>query len=298
MNQLAKLSNETLISLIKRKQWDAIINKCRTCSSAEYLHRESTNFNRTALSLVLTLKPPIEVVRAFVSHEAFGEALYTRDTYCDYLPIHCAVRYRASSDIVSLLIRSVDASANMLEITDRNMMTPLHIACNFGYSPRVINALVRGNPGVLKLEAKTRKTPLMLACGCKMTKPSTIKTLLAHPTRTVTGSMPNTRSCGEWTPLHLAVLHNGSLEIIQLLCDAYPEACFQKTVTSNQTPLGLYRSGHGENAEIIELLLSPTSRKCGRYYPGVIHQVLSFPQFIPGLLEFVLDNFATHAQIR
>jgi ankyrin repeat protein len=285
-------------------------------------------------------------------------------------------------------------------------MTPLHIACHFGYSQNVIRALLQANPTVFTLVANNGKTPLMMACACRRTKPATLKILLNHdvsignpndaaishgndngddneagigfldvdmtdvkvdasqcnwhgkdgvntnanananrnPNTTTNTNMKqstdtNTDSQGkavihdnaptlpthtdatqwtfdEWSPLHMAVLNNASVEMIQLLCDAYPESCHQKTPTSKQTPLGLYWSGHGDDVNIVRLLLKcplqmSSSSRSGddnhndndndnsqHFFSGVIHQVLSFPQFIPGLLEFVLEKFANHVQIR
>ena len=274
-------------------------------------------------------------------------------------------------------------------------MTPLHIACHFGYSQNIIRALLHANPMVFKLAANNGKTPLMMACACRRTKPATLKILLSHDvsignhhdaaisygngngngdndngtgihdvgakdakvdaagqcnwhgkggvnTNTNTNMKQSTDTntdnhdkaaihdntptlpthtnatqfaFDEWSPLHMAVLNNASVEMIQLLCDAYPESCHQKTPTSKQTPLGLYWSGHGEDVNIVRLLLkcplqmSSSSRSCdddiadndndnSEHFSGVIHQVLSFPQFIPGLLEFALEQFAKHVQIR
>ena len=278
--------------LLKQKKWNEAVIWCKVASKSEYLKQEPTEFQRTPLHVALTVKPPIFVIKAFVEHECFKEACLIRDTYCGYLPIHCAIRYQASSGLVSKLVNSMPAK--LLEVGDQSSMTPLHIECNFRSNSQMIRILVDANPQTLKMLTKDGKSPLLLSCSHK--KPlDAVKILLGYPESKQVNMNPN-RKCS-WTPLHMACLHNAPIEAIKMLAEANPIACIQKTC-SNQTPLGIYFfSFHNLSQEVVTCLVNPDR---GYSYPGIIHQVLAFSQyqFIPGLLEYCIQHFPEHAEMR
>lgn len=324
-------SRDRLIALVKRRDWDTVIQRCKIASTTEYLSTSTTDFQRTPLALSLTLKAPYNVISALRSHEGYETAMTMRDSFCRYLPIHCAIRCRASVRVVSLLIQS---NRKMLEITDRHGMTPLHIACMLGSSTSVVKALVEGNSSVLELKTKNGKTPLIFACQSKTISSSTLKILLdkyqyqsysdegastctysctrqgiQENERNLIYPDPNKRIHGEWSALHMAVLHKASLKIMKMLVHANPNACFLKTATSHQTPLGLYRSVHGDDPEVIKILLGPMINSEGKILggpvnehpdediPGVVHQFLSFPQALKDVLEILIEKFPNHSKI-
>ena len=95
--------------------------------------------------------------------------------------------------------------------------------------------------------------------------------------------------------MHMACIQDRPFEVLSLLVQSDPTACFEKTL-SNQTPLAFYFA-HGSSREIVKLLLGPMAVdgddvECdGEMDCGVIHRVLRFPQNIPSLLDFSLRDF-------
>jgi len=292
-----------LISLVKQKQWEAVISRCKIASSAEYLEKDPApaSFQQTALHQALNSKPPLRVIEAFIAHPDYTKAMRIKDKYNNYLPIHCAIRYRASARVVSLLLASLSddesesSESSILEEGDSLSLTPLHLACLFGSNVAIIACLVKENPSMCSLTTKNGATPLLLACGCHRTTTETIRLLLeAHPAAIDI-------SCNaKWKPLHKAILHAASFETMRVLVQANPQGVYAMTCTSRQTPLALYWNSDGERTrETVSLLLNPMSYGGERNNdPGAIHQVLSFPQYIPGLLDFALEEFPEDAKIR
>jgi len=296
-----------LLDLVKSQQWEEVIRRCKIATRKEFLCQDSTNFKQTPLHLALRFKAPIEVIRSFVDHEYFNKAMEMKDTYCGYQPLHSAVRYRATSSVISLLIlafannhmQSKSNGSFLLEQHDCNGTNPLHIACIFGSPLDTIQVLVRANPLILNMTTSKGKSVLFLATECSRIGPETIAYILGQNSCISTCNDTDFDTYRGFTPLHMACIHDGPLEVISLLVQSDPSACFQKTPSkSNQTPLGLYFA-HSSTAcrEIVKLLLGPMDGNdfgCGcrdENDCGVIHRVLRFPQDVPDLLEYVLRVF-------
>lgn len=295
MKSISNSQVPDLLDLVKSQQWEQVIQRCKIATRKEFLCQDSNSFLQTPLHLALRFKAPIDVIQSFVNHKYFNKAMEMKDTYCGYQPLHSAVRYRATSSVISLLISNNSKSNGslLLEQHDCNGTNPLHIACMFGSPLDTIQLLVRANPLLLNMTTSKGKSVLFLATECSRIGPETLAYLLQQ----------NASTCNEkdfdryrgFTPLHMACIQDRPLEIISLLVQSDPSACFQKT-PSNQTPLGLYFA-HGSSREIVKLLLGPmvvdgTDVGCRDDNDcGVIHRVLRFPQNVPDILEHVLRVF-------
>ena len=290
-----------LLDLVKSQQWEQVIQRCNNFATRkEFLCQDSNSFLQTPLHLALRFKAPIDVIRSFVNHKYFNKVMEMKDTYCGYQPLHSAVRYRATSTVISLLIsktsnqsKSKSNGSLLLEQHDRNGTNPLHIACMFGSPLEIIQVLVRANPLLLNMPTSKGKSVLFLATECSRIGPESLAFLLQQTTSACNDKeFDNYRG---FTPLHMACVHDRPLEVLSLLVQSDPTACFQKTL-SNQTPLASYFA-HGSSREIVKLLLGPMDMDgnnvdCDGFKIdcGVIHRVLRFPQNIPDLLEFSLSS--------
>jgi ankyrin repeat protein len=283
---MSEIKQQGLLELVKSQQWEQVIQRCKVATKREFLAQDKTSFLQTPLHLALRLKAPIRVIRAFTRHNQFSKAMEMRDTYCGYLPLHSAVRYCSTDSASILLFLSISNQLNvsfLLEQHDRNGMIPLHIACSFGSSLEIIEALVRANPITTSIKTTKGKSVLFLASECSKIAAKSISFIISH-------SCLNNRGHDDYrgyTPLHMACINERSVEIVSLLAQYDPSACFQKTPSSEQTPLGFYFGIGNSSKEIVRLLLGQLNGDD----IGVVHLILIFPQNVPALLEFVLQTF-------
>ena len=280
-----------LLELVKSQEWDQVIQRCKIARKKEFLIQDKASFLQTPLHLALRFKASIHVIREFTKHNDFSKAMEMRDNYCGYLPLHSAIRYKATSSVLFLLISKLNHSNSsfLLEQPDRNGMIPLHIACTFGSSLETIQVLVRANPLSTRINTTKGKSILFLASECSKITPEVLSFILKSI------NISNERGHDEYrgyTPLHMACMytHDRSVDVVSLLVQYDPSACFQKTPSSEQTPLGLYFDMGSNSKEVIRLLLGPMMDGDGDDI-GVVHRTLRFPQDVPQLLEFVLQAF-------
>ena len=79
-------------------------------------------------------------------------------------------------------------------------------------------------------------TPLALACQNKNTSTkSIIQTFLKTRPQEVYIILD-----GGWTPIHLSVWYEASVDTVRTLVHAFPQGCFLKTWSSHHTPLEMY----------------------------------------------------------
>lgn len=334
--QLDSGGTPTLFTLVKAKRWSEVISRCAVTSSInekDILARDSTCFNRTCLHLACARKPPVDVIRSLLSPSSSsgGESRLVVTTLKEdglgYIPLHTACRYNASAEIISLLLESY---GHGIAVKDRNGWTPLHVACYFNPKLSIIQALIKFDTkppigSTRKITTTTTTTnytspPLLLACRTKACS-AVIQALLKNDSQAATQVV----GTGQWTSLHLAIWHNAPILTLQVLLSAHPELAFAKT-TSGLTPLGLYwASGCECTKETVSILLYPyglvspslrsllpsgdssslslagskNNRQQYRHCSdGMIHSWISFPQHIPGLLQFLLDTYPNDVKLR
>ncbi len=291
---MAKIRNSGLINLVKRKQWQDVIFRSKHANMKDFLETDPFHFHETSLHIALKLKAPIEVIKCLLSSQTARQ----KESRTGYLPLHYAIRHRSSLKIICLLANAYEEGVTMR--VEKDNFTSLHIACYFNAKVSVINHLLAIKPMLAKMKTKQNATALHIACRNRRVKLETIKSLLKTNPEAVKETM-----IGSWSPLHLAILHEASYEILVELVSAHPEMIFHTTSSSCLTPLGLYWwNGGVHSRRIIHLLLDPKNQlklfqkepSEGCINEGLLHKVLKFPQQIPHLLAYVLDNFSDHSK--
>lgn len=273
----------TVFNLIKHKRWSEVISWTKEACTDEILQTDSSNFNATPLHLAIDHQAPYEVIKCLVDHGP--QATQMKEYRNGYIPLHSSIRMCSPLNVISLLI---DAYEEGVVLRDKNQWCSIHMACYFNSHSSVVDLLIASNPSVVKIKTKQEDTALHIACRRK-TSLSIVKRLLdiyPEAAKEVVGK--------GWLPLHLAVWHNAREEVIVQLIKAYPEATKIETSSSGQTPLSIYWSSFGISKNMLSILLDPTTtfkNEEGNQDDGIIHKVLRFPQHIPNLLAFVLDEF-------
>lgn len=270
-----------LLSLVKREEWSEVISRSKSASPHEILFRDPSNFKATALHLAVTANAPIEVVRSLLQYG--HEAACMKENRNGYLPLHCAIRHRSSLDIITLLVSSYRKGASM---RDKNQWSSIHLACYFNSSSEVVDLLLNSDPSLAKMRTKQNATALHIACRRKPNSKVVKSLLKLYP------EASKEHIQGKWFPLHLAVWHEASEEVLIDLILANPEATQMLTSSSGQTPLSLYWSSY-DLSKLVFPLLDPTVLIRDSYGrgDGLIHKLLHFPQSIPNLLTYVLNEF-------
>lgn len=262
-------ASSTLTKLIQSHRWEEVISKCKTVSSEEYLEQNPRS-NRTPLHMVCSMREnqiPISVIEALLFHGDYDKAMRMKDKQNKYLPLHCAIRYKAPLATISLLVKysSPQLVQDLRIQSEGGSLSILNLAIRRRSECSIIEKLVQLHPEAVKLESNAN-----------------------------------------WTPLHEAIWHRASIETIKLLVELHPKALLTETITSKQTPLKLYWSHFSSNPskETISLLLKATSTVLfeeAASFPGMIHVCLEYfkhQYYIPGLLEYLLDNYPEDTSCR
>lgn len=270
LDESLRRSENKLIRMIKEKRWLEIIEKLRC---GVFGSMESNEQDRS------TLKYPLHFVSS--AFDAPQEQL---------------------SCLISLLLK---VKLSITEAQDKNGYTPLHLACVFGLDIKCIRALIEANPLSCTLLTKKGDTPLSLACQRSTTSYETISLLLKHFSNAL--SLKNNMG---WLPLHCAVWHNLPSPSLVTIIQSFPDAIYCRTYSSEHTPLSLYWSGHSacilsqEEWDTISLLSSPChyssqhlESEIASSEVGLLHRILSFPQYLQGLIQAVLLTFPDEAMI-
>lgn len=277
-----------LLSLVKRKEWSKVVSRSKLASTDEILYRDPSSFKATALHVAVTANAPVDVVKCLLHHG--HQAASMKEKRCGYLPLHCAIRHRSSVEIIALLISHYK---NGVSVRDKSRWSSIHLACYFNSSPEVVDLLLKSDPTLAKMRTMQNATALHIACRRKPNSKVVKSLLRLYPEAT------KERIQGHWLPLHLAVWHDASEETLIDLILADPEATRMVTSSSGQTPLSLYWNNcESPKLRVISLLLDPTilNRDSHGRGDGLIHKLLRFPQSIPNLLTYVLDQFGDDAK--
>jgi hypothetical protein len=108
-----------------------------------------------------------------------------------------------------------------------------------------------------------------------------------------------------WSPLHCGVWHNISTYSLNTIIEKFSDAIFWRTFSSEHTPLSLFWSNHRasilsqEEWETVSLLVGAEISDLKRSIPpkGLLHKVISFPQYLPGLIESIVVAFPNEVKI-
>lgn len=278
-----------LLGLVKRKEWSKVISRSKIATPSEMLRRDATSFNQTCLHIALTLNPPVGVVESLLECANGQQAAKMKEECNGYIPLHCAIRYESSLEVISLL---VNAYKEGVSVKDKNQWSSIHLASYFNSSSSVVDLLLATDPSIARMKTRQLATPLHIACRRKANR-GTIKSLLRAYPDAAKGNLK-----GAWSPLHLAIWHEFPDEVLIDLISACPEAATTFTSSSKQSPLGLYWKNKVISPKIVSYLIDPSvlTRDSKEHDCGIIHKVLRFPQRIPNLMTYVLHEFKDDAK--
>ena len=288
------MSKSSLLSLVTCKEWQAVLSRSKHASIEEFLAVDSTSFNQNSLHIALRSKAPNNVLKCLISSQSARQ----RESRKGYLPLHYAIRYKSSLEIIHLLI---DVFEEAVEKTvEKDDLSCLHLACFFNLNVAVIDCLLKTKPSLATLKTKQNATALHIACRTSKVSQAIIKRLLKVYPKSAQETMN-----GGWSALHLAILHEASFEIIFDLVLAFPYMVFNITSSSGQTPLGLYWTNTCDSSmsrDHVSLLLNPRSKLQQNYCEeannqGLVHQVMKFPQEIPNLMTYILNEYPDHSKM-
>lgn len=271
---------DDMLSLVKRQEWSEVISRSRDVSPSEMLKRDSDGFNETSLHIALTLNPPMEVIQNLLQFADGHQATQIKEDRNGYLPLHCAIRYRSSFEVINLLVNTYKDGVS---VRDKNQWSSIHLASYFNSDPEVVDLLLKTDSSLARMKTKQNALPLHIACQRRANRTIVKSLLRIHP-----GAMKE-HMRGQWSPLHLAIWHEAPDKVLTDLISACPEVTNMKTSSSGQTPLSLYWSNKIISKEVVSILLDSKGS-------GLIHSVLKLPQRIPNLLTYVLEEFDDDAK--
>ena len=138
------------------------------------------------------------------------------------LPLHAACCYNQSKSVIQLLVKLYPLAVHVREGDTNTGWLPLHYACSFHQSHSVIQLLVKEYPLAVQLKVDDRSYPLHMACSHNQPE-SVIKLLvkeypLAVQERNRNGSYP----------LHCALINKNCDNVILTLVNLFPQAAMEE----------------------------------------------------------------------
>jgi len=179
-----------------------------------------------------------------------------RKGHLGLLPIHIACRHGASLDTIKILAESYPEGLNS---NDPRGNLQLHYACAFS-SVEVIRFLLKRSPSASKVQNCDKQLPIHNLCA--RNDLTNISSLVLFTYARNPDALRQEDSKG-FLPIHSAVTHQVSLDMIEIIISLYPQGIFVRD-NLNRTPIDiakkLRRSSH---AKLICQLLQSTRRKAG-----------------------------------
>jgi len=131
------------------------------------------------------------------------------------MPLHMACLFKASSKTISVLLHKYPSA---VDVAEKDGYTPLHLACENGANADVVKMLIDCNPDVcLRETSKECSTPLHLACAFHANS-AVVKILLDACSEAL-----DRLDASGLSPLHVAIKHQASVEVIEELVQSNPE---------------------------------------------------------------------------
>jgi len=172
---------------------------------------QAGRYNETPLHLILTERPPLDVVEALVKYAP--EILQIRDDHGSLL-IHDACEYRVSVDMLRIL---VEAYPESVKAKTASGWLPLHYACWNGASLEMLNFLTEAYPESIDTRNSLNE------------RPSDIFKQWAQGDDDSDDTNRNGRAGNDhMLLLHRAVVSRFSVYLIKLLINAFPKSCMVK----------------------------------------------------------------------
>lgn len=144
-----------------------------------------------------------------------GRAFHVR-----WSPLHEAIFLRLGDEVIDALLSPIAIRQKIYGVT------PLHLACTYGSSLNVVNALLCNYPDAAKEKNRGGWTPLHKACQ----KGASLDVICA-----LVNSWPNAANEKDdkgRVPLYFACRHGASLAVVQLLFDLWLEAVENRNIHS------------------------------------------------------------------
>lgn len=157
---------------------------------------------------------------------AFPEALRTFDKQ-GAVPLHIALQRKLPSEIIFYLIDKEVGAVRTREASTQ--MYPLHIAARAGADPAVLVRLAEIYPSAIDSVDSKGNTIFHLACTFRQLTVEFAEILLDRCDPDTVRKV-NEDQC---LPLHVAVQHRASWEVLRLLIDLHPDALLVKDKKGN-----------------------------------------------------------------
>ena len=141
-----------LVKLIKAEEWEKVMNhvslhpKDATIPSSLHYKSETPSGDVLPLHKALSRSPPADVVLALIFAEP--KTIMVLD-YLGRLPLHFASRFRASFDVMKLMI---DFFPQATSVACDKGATPLMLYCLCGDSVETLKLLISASPGGISKE--------------------------------------------------------------------------------------------------------------------------------------------------
>lgn len=205
------------------------------------------------LHAVCTFKPPASTVVALMK---VNKQATMQKGHLGLLPVHIACRHGASLEVVKILSESYPEGLNSNDLYGNS---PLHYACAFS-SVEVIRFLLKSSPSASKVQNCDKKLPIhhMGARNDLINISSLVLFMYAHNPDAL--RLEDSKGL---LPIHSAVSHQASLDMIEIMISLYPQGIFVRD-NLGRTPLDiakkLRRSAH---AKLVYQLLQSAWSKAG-----------------------------------
>jgi ankyrin repeat protein len=166
--------------------------------------------NSTPLHYLVCAHPPFQLVQRILQ---LAPNTIEKKNKWGYLPLHNALRYNASPEVIKMLFETYPHAA---KVQSKEGKLPLHLAkCDA--NAEIIKMLLDAYPYGARLQDDFGHLPLHFVC-CSNASLEVISLLIeAYPQA---AEVQNKHGL----PLHAACTSNVSLEVIKLLIEAYPRA--------------------------------------------------------------------------
>ena len=154
-------SNSMLSELIDERSWDEVLLRLKTNpDEASKMIMRGGYGKSLPLHEACKLQPPTGVVKALI--DAYKQAASTEGLWA-FLPLHFAVRSNSVEASVTLLEAYPDAARKK----ESKGKLPLHLACQWGASPDVVDRLLMSYPESIYDGDDDGKLPMDHAEGMK-----------------------------------------------------------------------------------------------------------------------------------
>jgi hypothetical protein len=153
--------------------------------------------------------------------------------------LHVALEVGSSKALIHKILAVCGGGNHLISEPNKDLYLPLHSAAAYGAPLGIVQELIRMHPEATRATSRDQKLPLHLALSLRAPESSVLAILDSWPnaTRIRVQDTPadETLAADAWgrqeawptgkrLPLHLAVIANASLAVIEKLIEAYPES--------------------------------------------------------------------------